>query len=89
MSISFTPSQVLAIARAQGLCTFKTPGIPDDVYAGAILVVRALGRFEREFESYRVSRRHLQAVREYHRLLIDEVALFDKLYRKGTFSGSS
>lgn len=82
MSISFTPSQTLAIIEAVTLCNCPwNDGFSPEAHTQAIVVSRALGRFEREFGWYTESKGPVSVVREYHRELVDEVKLFIKLRR--------
>jgi hypothetical protein len=90
MSISFTPSQTLAIVEAVTLANcLWNDGYSVQVHAQALLVNRALGRFEREFGWYTASKGPISEVRQYHRLLVDEVKLFISLRRKEIFSGTN
>jgi len=83
MSISFKPSQVFALIEAKGLCIYGHSDVfSGPVHTQAIVVARALGRFEREFDAYALKQGSLSAVREYHRLLVDEVNLYISLRRK-------
>jgi hypothetical protein len=87
MSISFTPSQTLAIVEATML--HGTPwndGYTEATHRQACLVVRALSRFEREYGWYSAQKGPMSEVRSFHRMLIDEVNLFISLRRKDIFS---
>lgn len=80
MSISFSPSDLISISYAVEMANNRYYLESEDPrVAAAVLVVRALGRFEREFEYYQAHhfRGGLKEVRLYHRMLIKAVADFD------------
>lgn len=83
MSISFTPTQTLAIVEAVSLHASPwNDGYSEDTHRQACLVVRALSRFEREYGWYTAQKGPISEVRSFHRMLIDEVKLFISLRRK-------
>lgn len=83
MSISITPSCMFAIIEAQSLCVQNHADVfSKPLGTQAIVVMRALGRFEREFDAYKSGNGCISAVRTYQRMLMDEVKLYIKLRRE-------
>lgn len=79
MSISFSPSEVIAITAAFDVLreTEESKGSSVAPFEmDALLVERAFARFSREFAAYSQGQSPLREVRRYHRLLIDTLAPF-------------
>lgn len=89
MSISFTPTQMVAVLFCERLngpsIDYPVHSHPryDEFYGDVVLISRAYGRFSKEFENYRksvVKNGLLKAVREYHVLLVDAIQAFVDVY---------
>lgn len=76
MSISFNVTEVRLLIDATLVVDNGTEGQPSWIHA--VVVERAWHRFEREFDALRKGARNLRAVREYHRLLLEELSHFEK-----------
>jgi len=79
MSISFSPSQVRVILKAQMAEEMCTVATRESVRGSHLLLVdRAWNRFDAEMDHYLNHRSvGLSAVRKYHRLLIDAINSFN------------
>jgi hypothetical protein len=97
MSISFNPTQALLMTHATAINIALTGSEEDDgsispLASSAMLVVRAIYRFERELGYYLAQRdpaivdsihsHKLRPVRKYHRLLTDALRDFEKFYNE-------